>query len=130
VTFSDRTHDPYGMPQPIFDFTLSPEDRHNQHDMMGDMLRAANRLGGFLPGSEPQFVEPGLPLHITGTTRMGDNPDTSVADTDSRVWGVDNLYVGGNNVIPRGTASNPTLTSVALAVKAARHMLGRASGTA
>jgi pyranose oxidase len=125
VTFSDTQTEAFGMPQPSFTFDLDPEDRANQHAMMKDMLRAASVLGGFLPGSEPQFVEPGLPLHIGGTTRMGDNAETSVVDKDSRVWGIDNLYLGGNGLIPRGTASNPTLTSVAMALKAARHLLDK-----
>ena len=116
ITFSDTYDDYFGMPQPIFEWVLSDQDRERQHRMMADMLRAAKTLGGFLPGSEPRFVAPGLPIHVTGTTRVGTSPDDSVVDENSQVWGIENLYLGGNGLIPRGAASNPTLTSVAMAV--------------
>jgi pyranose oxidase len=125
VTFTDIHRDVFGMPQPTFEFALSASDRERQHLMMRDMLRAAGTLGGFLPGSEAQFVAPGLPLHIAGTTRMGTSSNDSVVDTDSRVWDVENLYLGGNCLIPTGQASNPTLTSVAMALKSVRSILGQ-----
>ena len=63
----------------------------------------------------------GSSLHYQGTLRMGDADDgTSVADPWSRVWGYDHLVVGGNALIPTATAMNPTLMSVAIAVRGAR----------
>jgi choline dehydrogenase-like flavoprotein len=61
---------------------------------------------------------------------MGTSPDDSVVDANSQVWGVENLYLGGNGLIRRGSASNPTLTSVAMAVKAAEHLIGEGQTSA
>lgn len=132
VIFHDDIHDIYGMPQPTFEYKLhSMKEKNLQHEMMEDMLRAAGRLGGFLPGSEPQFMTPGLTLHISGTIRMGHEKylsetqllQESVVNTYSQVHGINNLYLGGNGVLSKGNAANPTLSSVALAIRACDDIL-------
>ena len=66
----------------------------------------------------------GMHFHYPGTVRMGQRDDgTSVCDSRSRVWGFENLFVGGNGVIPTVTACNPTLMSVAHATIAARQLV-------
>ncbi len=117
VEFSEKYTDMYDMPQPTFHYSFSETDRRTINAAFQDMVQAASLLGGYLPGREPALLPRGTSVHYQGTTRMGPKDDnTSVCDVRSKVWRMENLYVGGNNVIPTATACNPTLTSIALAL--------------
>ncbi|KAF9241500.1 CAZyme family AA3 [Penicillium roqueforti] len=137
VKFSQKLTGAYGMPQPTFVYKPDEQDRMDSHRMMKDMEEVAGVLGGYLPGSEPQFLSPGLALHVCGTTKSqkrdpkkedSQQKEFSCCDEHSKIWGIENLYVGGLNVISGPNASNPTLTAMCHAIKGAeaiRHKLKR-----
>jgi len=70
---------------------------------------------------------PGLYLsggqHQAGTCRMGDDPLTSVVDRWGRVHGHDNLFVVDGSVHVTNGGFNPVLTILALAFRAAEHVV-------
>jgi choline dehydrogenase-like flavoprotein len=70
---------------------------------------------------EPRFTDAS---HHMGTTRMSHHPSRGVVDADSRVHGIDNLFVAGSSVFPCAGHANPTLTLVALALRLAEHLGG------
>ncbi|KAE9390595.1 hypothetical protein BT96DRAFT_1024457 [Gymnopus androsaceus JB14] len=122
VTF-ETYRDKYGMRQATFDVSKSNDDKERENQMIKDMNDIASYLGGFIPGSSPQIMPPGLALHITGTTRIGTDETNSVASPESLVHGFKNLWIGGNGCIPDSTACNPTLTSVAIAIHGAESLV-------
>ncbi|PSP34382.1 GMC family oxidoreductase [Halobacteriales archaeon QH_10_67_22] len=60
--------------------------------------------------------------HPMGGTRMGEDPTESVVDPTLKTHDLENLYISGGGVFVTGGASNPTLTIMALSLKAADHI--------
>jgi pyranose oxidase len=119
VTFDDTEPDYRGFPNMTIKYALTERENAEIGDATARLRRAGNALGVFV--AEPRLMPNGSSLHYQGTMRMGASDDgTSVADPWSRVWGYRNLVVGGNALIPTATAMNPTLMSVAIAVRGAR----------
>lgn len=126
VVFSDTDVDGWGMPQMSIEYSLTDREHAEIKVAMDDLRAVGARLGSFVPGGEPTLMPNGTSLHYKGTVRMGDDHGAaSVVDPRSRVWGFPNLFLGGNGLIPTATATNPTLTSVALAVHAVPAVLGQ-----
>ncbi|HVC89425.1 MAG TPA: GMC family oxidoreductase [Acidobacteriaceae bacterium] len=65
---------------------------------------------------------PGYSIHELGTCRMGDNPKTSVLNKWNQSHDIKNLYVvDGSSFVSSGW-QNPTMTILALSMRAAEHL--------
>ncbi len=121
ATFTDEELDYRGLPNFTIDYALTETELAEVDEATALLRRAGSALGTFI--AEPRLMPNGSSLHYQGTMRMGATDDgTSVADPYSKVWGFDNLLVGGNALIPTATSMNPTLMSVAIAVRGARRL--------
>ncbi len=119
VRFDERDPDPAGLPGIRIDYGLSPTDRERVAAAERLARELLETIGEPIPGGEPVLLPAGSSIHYQGSVRMGPADDgTSVCDPHGEVWGVSGLFVAGNGVIPTATGCNPTLTNVALAVRA------------
>jgi pyranose oxidase len=127
VTFDDGELDYRGFPNMTIDYALTDAEEAELAEAHERVRRAGAALGTFV--AEPRLLPNGSSLHYMGTMRMGQEDDgTSVADPWSRVWGYQNLIVGGNALIPTANTMNPTLMSVAIAVRGARRVAEQLAG--
>ncbi len=60
--------------------------------------------------------------HHIGSTRMGEDPKSSVVDVNQKVHGCKNLYMNGSSVFPTSGVANPTYTIVAITIRLGRHI--------
>jgi pyranose oxidase len=121
VEFAHKDQDLYGLPKLCVHYELTEGDRRTIAACKAQLRAASAVLGPFVDGGQPYLLPSGSSLHYQGTTRMGmDASDPSVCDPYCQVWDTTNLFLGGNCVIPTAIACNPTLTSVALAIRSSR----------
>jgi choline dehydrogenase-like flavoprotein len=127
VTLGDE-RDALGMPRIRIDWRYTAGDVDTVCRAIALLARDINASGLGRFDYDPATVEFEMTRygayggHHIGTTRMGDDPRTSVVDADCRVHGVRNLYIAGAAVFPTSSQANPTLTLVALALRLAGHL--------
>ena len=72
--------------------------------------------------AEDWVPRPGASVHYAGTARMHDDPQFGVVDRWNRVHGTPNVAVVDMSAFTTNPEKNPTLTSMALAARAARNL--------
>lgn len=116
--------DEYGVPRLQVDFSYSNQDRTMITEMFKFMRNAVAAMGlEFV--AEPRLLVPGEDNHETGTCRMGLDPDTSATNLYGQIHGIPNLFVADNSVVRLTGPANPTLTTIALAIRTADYLIAQ-----
>jgi choline dehydrogenase-like flavoprotein len=133
VTLGDDL-DQFGIPRTVLNWRKSEKD-------MKTLRVAAVRLGEYLAKenigrvklkpwvlgeADPPLDDELAGRHHMGGTRMAAGPDEGVVDSDCRVFGQANLFIGGSSVFPSGGHANPTLTIVQLSLRLSEAILNGA----
>ncbi len=97
--------------------------------MAADQLRCLQEMieaaGWRIHTTYPDLAAPGSSIHEIGTARMGDDPSSSVLNPHNQCWDVKNLFVTDGSCFPSGGFQNPTLTMMALTVRACDYIVER-----
>lgn len=129
VTLSERK-DALGLPLPSLEWRASEAERRTLDVMTWAVGREFDRLGigtvlpeRWLKDATSNWRENLVDgYHHTGTTRMGDDPHSSVVDRNAQVHGVAGLFLAGSSIFPTAGSVSPTLTIAALAIRLADHL--------
>ncbi|MDQ8736413.1 GMC family oxidoreductase [Paenibacillus sp. LHD-38] len=123
VTLDPVRRNEYGIPDLQISFSYSEEDMEIISEMAAASVLVASALKMPVSGEgEVCLRHPGGENHEMGTCRMGENPETSVTDRFGRIHGILGLFAADNSVLPTSGTANPTLSTVALAIRTADYI--------
>jgi choline dehydrogenase-like flavoprotein len=123
------TVDQFGIPVLKFHYQWTDQEvrqAKHMHDTFEDIL---TNMGATLLGSKPGLesnyglAAPGRIIHEVGTTRMGNNPNTSVLNKHSQAHDCKNLFVVDAGPFVSQADKNPTWTILALAWRASDYIV-------
>jgi choline dehydrogenase-like flavoprotein len=121
VTVDANQPDEYGIPIPVVHFRFGGNDFALWRDLHRSIGEICANLKGqsFLNfGQDPG----GFASHEVGTVRMGENPNTSVLNSFCQAREVKNLFVTDGSCFTATSEKNPTLTIMALSLRAADYI--------
>jgi len=92
-------------------------------EKMKILFEAAGANNIEVPKEAPKSIADRYTWHLMGTTRMGNNPSSSVLNRDCQFHNIKNLFVSDGSPFPSSGGLNPTLTIQALALRTASRIL-------
>jgi choline dehydrogenase-like flavoprotein len=117
VELDPEVQDHWGIPALKIHCQHSDNDRMIYQDFFEQATELMRAAGGEVERIEPRIAIPGALIHEVGTSRMGDNPKSSVLDSFCRTHDVKNLFVFGGGCFVTTGDKHPTLTMMALTAR-------------
>ena len=107
----------FGTRKPNIDFNYTEVHRKRERVVLEHLRDIAKQVG--LPISHERVY---VNAHPMCTTRMSNDTNDGVVDSNLRIHSLDNVYVCGSSSFTTGGAINPTLTVAALAHRLGDHL--------
>ena len=121
--------DEYGIPVLRFNYSFSDHERLQAKHMQQTFEELIGGMGGIVLGDTPGpdknygLNKPGEIIHEVGTTRMGNDPKTSVCNSHQQLHDVDNVFVVDAGPFVSQADKNCTWTILALSMRASEHIV-------
>ena len=121
VSLDPTLKDAWGKPALRFTYTDHPDDLATMRFLQAKGLEILEAAGARRTWADP--VKPStFAVHLLGTCRMGNDPQTSVVDRYHRTHDVRNLFLCDGSSFVTSGRGQPTCTIQALAYRAGEHI--------
>jgi choline dehydrogenase-like flavoprotein len=125
VEIDSNLKDAWGIPALRIVMTHGDNERALMDDagaQAAEMLEAAGAKDIYV---QAHVEMPGMAIHELGTARMGTDPKKSVLNPFNQTHDVKNLFVMDGASFVSSACQNPTLTMMAITVRASDHLIDR-----
>jgi choline dehydrogenase-like flavoprotein len=122
VRIDKTVRDAWGIPALNIQARYTDNEFKMAEDAMNTLADVCRSAGFEVLAKHSQMVPPGESIHELGACRMGDDPKTSVLNKWNQSHDVKNLFVVDGSSFVSGGPQNPTLTILALTMRASEYI--------
>jgi choline dehydrogenase-like flavoprotein len=125
MTLDYNKKDAWGLPTVTFEADYKANEKLMRENMQSEAIDMLTKAGFTnVKGFDDAFVL-GHAIHEMGTARMGKDAKTSVLNKHNQIHAVTNVYVTDGACMTSSGSQNPSLTYMALTVRAAHHAIAQ-----
>jgi choline dehydrogenase-like flavoprotein len=125
VEIDHNVKDAWGIPALHITMTHGDNEKAMHEDAAATAAEMLEAAGAKNISVRSNLAEPGMAIHELGTARMGDDPKKSVCTAYNQLHDVQNIFVMDGASFVSSGCQNPTLTMMALTVRACDHLIER-----